>query len=78
MSLQGRFEENEVLYCLKLCAADKAPGPRWVHNGFLHQVLGCLEERHHGHISKFYEQEVLRRVSALPSLHSFQRKRRSQ
>ncbi|WMV30151.1 hypothetical protein MTR67_023536 [Solanum verrucosum] len=34
MSLQGRFEENEVLNCLKLCAADKAPGPDGYTMGF--------------------------------------------
>ncbi|XP_015166235.1 uncharacterized protein [Solanum tuberosum] len=32
--LQSEFEEQEVLECLKLCAADKAPGPDGYSMGF--------------------------------------------
>lgn len=33
-ALQVDFDENEVLRCLKLCAADKAPGPDGFTMGF--------------------------------------------
>lgn len=51
LDLQGRFEENKVLNCLKLCATDSS-WTRWIHNGFLHQVLGCSEAGHNEHISE--------------------------
>ncbi|WMV58897.1 hypothetical protein MTR67_052282, partial [Solanum verrucosum] len=56
MSLQGRFEENEVLNCLKLCAADKAPGLDGYTMGFFIKCWDVLKNM--DTFQNFYEQEV--------------------
>lgn len=42
-SMQGRFKEEEVLRCLKMCVTDKAPGPDGFTMRFFYQMLGSGE-----------------------------------
>ncbi|KAH0658710.1 hypothetical protein KY289_027458 [Solanum tuberosum] len=58
MALQGRFEENEVLTCLKLCAADKAPGPDGFTMGFFIKCWEIVKQDIMDTFPKFYDQEV--------------------
>ncbi|WMV46111.1 hypothetical protein MTR67_039496 [Solanum verrucosum] len=58
MSLQGIFEDNEVLNCLKLCAADKAPGPDGYTMGFFIKCWDVLKKDIMDTFQNFYEQEV--------------------
>lgn len=41
--LQRRFEEEEVLQCIKLCASDKAPGPDGFSMGFYRKFWSVLK-----------------------------------
>lgn len=60
-SLQERFEEEEVLRCLKMCASDKAPGSDGFTMGFF---IKCWEVVKHDILNafhNFYEQEMFER-----------------
>lgn len=58
--MQSRFEEQEVLRCLKMCAMDKAPGPDGFTMGFFIKCYEMLKKHimgmfHNFHSHAFFE-----------------------
>lgn len=61
--LQGDFEEQDVYNCLKMCAADKAPGPDGFTMGF---YLKCREVLKHDIMRashNFHSKEIFEKSS---------------
>lgn len=49
---QRYFEEDEILNCLKFCAADRSPRPNGFTMDFFHQLQESSEAGHHGSLSE--------------------------
>lgn len=61
--LQRQFEEDEVLWCIKLCASDKAPGSDGFPMGFYRDFwsmlkLDIMNTMHHFHEFQVFENSI--------------------
>ena len=56
--LQKPFEEQEVMFGLKACAIDKAPGPDWYSMGFFVKCWEIMKEDVMATFQNFHSHEI--------------------